>query len=415
MILKLQHIIILLLTPIIGFSQAQEINPPEFIQTIIFKSNTNQGELPILKLGETLSLEFDALTGDEEDFYYKIEHFNFDWTRSNLMKNEYLRGLDQQRIRTYTNSLNTYQIYSHYDLRIPNEQTKGLLKSGNYIITIYDDYDEVMFSRKFMVFENLLGVGVQAKRTRDINTIQEKQTLNIKINSNGINFNNPTKTVKTLIIQNNNLNSVISDLKPQYILGNQLQYRYDKESSFWAGNEYLYFESKDVRAANIGVQFIDLQDIYQSYLFTQINRSKRPYTYNPDINGNFIVTAIDVNNIDTQADYTMVHFSLQNELLLDKKVYVYGNFNNYAIEESTEMLYNTERQVYQCAFPLKQGFYSYKFVTVDNKGNLDEGAISGNFWQTENNYKVLVYYKDLGARFDRLIGFGETSSTVISN
>lgn len=415
MLHKFHVFIFLLLLPVIGFSQIQEVNPPEFIKTITFRSNTTEGELPVLKLGEKLNLEFDALTGDEEDFYYKIEHFNFDWTPSNLMKAEYLSGIDGQRIRDYNNSLNTFQIYSHYDLRVPNEQTRGLLKSGNYLITIYDSYEEVMFSRKFMVFEDLLGVGIQARRTRDIKTIQEKQTLTIKVNSNGINFNNPTETVKTLVIQNNNLNSVISDLKPQYILGNQLEYRYDQESSFWAGNEYLYFESKNVRASNVGVQFIDLQDIYQTYLFTQINRSKRPYTYNPDINGNFIVTAIDVNNVDTQADYTMVHFSLSNELLLDREVYVYGNFNNYAIEESNKMLYNTEKKVYQCNFPLKQGFYSYKFVTIDRKGNLDEGFISGNFWQTENNYKVLVYYRDLGARFDRLIGFGETDSTVITN
>ena len=64
---------------------------------------------------------------------------------------------------------------------------------------------------------------------------------------------------------------------------------------------------------------------------------------------------------------------------------------------------------------LKQGFYSYKFVVVDEQGNLDEGAISGNFYQTENDYKVLVYYRDLGARYDKIIGLGEGSSVNISN
>ena len=60
--------------------------------------------------------------------------------------------------------------------------------------------------------------------------------------------------------------------------------------------------------------------------------------------------------------------------------------------------------------------YNYKFVSVDKQTNeLDEGFISGNFWQTENNYKVLVYYRDLGARYDRLIGYGEASSVNISN
>ena len=398
-----------------GFSQAVEINPPEFIKTITFKGNTNEAQLPILRLGEAFSLEFDALNGDEEDFYYKIEHFNFDWTPSNLMKSEYLQGLDEQRIRTYANSLNTYQIYSHYDLNIPNEQTKRLLKSGNYMITIHDDYDEVMFSRKFMIVENIASVGVQVKRTRDIKTIQERQTLRIKVNSNGVNFTNPMETVKTLVIQNNNLNTAISNLKPQYVLGKEINYRYDQESSFWAGNEYLYFETKDVRAASFGVQFIDLKDIYNSYLFTQVNRSNNPYTYFPDINGNFLVTALAVRDLDTQADYTMVHFTLSETEFINKDVHVYGGFNNYTIEEATRMTYSPEKQAYVSELPLKQGFYNYKYVTVDANGALDENAISGNFWQTENNYKVLVYYRDLGARFDRLVGFGQASSVDISN
>lgn len=413
---NIYKILTLLLLPLISLAQVKEINAPNFIKTIKFKSNTTQSQLPILKLGEPLILEFDALTGNEEDFYYIIEHYNFDWTPSNLVKSEYLKGLDNQRIRDYENSFNTYQIYSHYTLRIPNQQTRALLKSGNYLISVYDDYGELMFSRKFMIYEDLVNVGVNVKRSRDVKFIAEKQSVDLKISTNSINFNNPLETVKTVIIQNNNLNTAIAGLKPQYTLGNELIYRYNTESAFWGGNEYLYFETKDVRAANVGVQFIDLKDIYHSYLFTNVPRKNNVYTYNPDINGNFIITAIDRENVDVEADYTMVHFSLLQPELKDKNIHVYGNFNAFAIENLTQMVYNSESGRYECLLRLKQGFYNYKYVTVDKKtGKLDEGAISGNFWQTENNYKVLVYYRDLGARFDRLIGFGEASSVNISN
>lgn len=407
--------LLIAIIPFFGFAQVEEILPPDFIKTITFKGSTNQAQLPILRLGEPFSLEFDALTGNEEDFYYKIEHYDFDWKKSQLAKGEYLKGLDNVRIITYLNSLNTFQIYSHYDLNIPNQQTRGLLKSGNYMITIYDDYDEIMFSRKFMVVEDIVQVGVQPNRTRDFKTINEKQAVYIKINSGDTNLTNPNETIKTLVIQNNNLKTAIDDLKPQFTLGKELIYRYDQESSFWAGNEYLNFESKNVRSANLGIQFIDLKDLYHSYLFTQISRKNRPYTWNPDINGNFLINAIGVNNLDIQADYTLVHFSLLEEEFTDRDVHVYGNFNNFAIEDMTRMYYNRESGKYECTLKLKQGFYNYKFVTADDAGNLDEGAISGNFWQTENNYKVLVYYRDLGARFDRLIGFGEANSERITN
>lgn len=411
------NLLLVLFIPTLFLAQVRdELNPPDFIKTITFKSNTTQGQLPILKLGESLVLEFDALTGDEEDFYYVIEHFNFDWTPSNLVKSEYLKGLDNQRILTYENSFNTYQIYSHYEVRVPNSQTRALLKSGNYMISIYDDYDELMFSRKFMIYEDLANVGVKVKRSRDVKTIAEKQSVDLVISTNSTNLNNPLETVKTLIIQNNNLNTAISDLKPQYTLGNELIYRYDTESAFFGGNEYIFFENKDIRAANIGVQFIELKELYHNYLYTNISRKDRPYTYNPDINGNFQITALDRDHPDVEADYAMVHFSLLHDELKDKDIHIYGNFNAFTIEPLTKMYYNPESKRYENIMPLKQGFYNYKFVAVDKEtGELDEGIISGNFWETENNYKVLVYYKDLGARYDRLIGYGEASSVDITN
>ncbi|HUH29571.1 type IX secretion system plug protein domain-containing protein [Gelidibacter sp.] len=413
---NLRYFLLLFFYTACVFSQIEEVNPPDYIKTIMFRGNTDESQLPILKLGEPLLLEFDALTGTEPDFYYVIEHFNYDWTPSNLVKSEYLRGFDNQRIQDYKNSFNTYQIYSHYMLQIPNQQTKGLLVTGNYLMSIYKDDDELVFSRKFMIYEDLVNVGVAIKRSRDVKDIDKKQSVDIVINSRNINFNNPLENVKSLIIQNNNLNTAISNVKPQYLLGNQLIYKYTSETSFWGGNEYLYFETKDVRAANVGVQFIDLKDIYHTYLFANTSRANQLYTYNPDINGNFVITAIDAQDVSIEADYTMIHFALQYPELTDgSSVYVYGNFNNYALEPDNELQFNSKTGLYEKAFRLKQGFYNYKYVVTDKNGTLNEGAISGDFYQTENNYKVLVYYRDLGARYDRLIGMGEGSSVDISN
>jgi len=416
MLLKFKLLILTLLVSASLFAQVSEVSPPDYIKTIAFKGNTPESQLPVLKLGEYLVLEFDALNGDEDDYYYEIKHFNFDWTPSVLTQSEYLDGFNEQRIRQYDNSFNTYQIYSHYKLTIPNEQTRRLKKSGNYIITIYDDNDDIAFSRKFMVYENLTNVGVSIKRSRDISVIKEKQTVDISINSTRLQFNNPKQTVKTVIVQNNNLKTAITNLKPQYTLGNELVYRYNSESSFYAGNEFLYFENKDLRGANTGVQFIELKELYNNYLYLNIDRSRLPYTYNPDINGNFLITAIDSNTPHIEADYAQVHFSLQmNELPKNQKVHIYGNFNNYLVDESTEMNYYNDEGVYELPLLLKQGFYNYKYVIADQNGNINEGAISGNHYQTENNYKVLVYYRDLGSRYDRIVGVGEGNSVNITN
>ncbi|WP_034061312.1 type IX secretion system plug protein [Lacinutrix jangbogonensis] len=399
-----------------AFAQVEEINPNEEIKTITFKGDTPESQLPILKLGEPLVLEFDVLNGNEDDYYYEISHYNYDWTPSVLMQSEYLQGFNEQRIRRWDNSINTYQIYSHFTLSIPNEQTRAITKSGNYLITIYNEDDDIEFTRKFMIYEDIANVGVAIKRSREVLDIKEKHSVDIAISSSVLRFNNPLETVRTVIIQNNNLNTAIKNVKPQYILGNQLQYRYVKETSFYAGNEYKYFENKNLRGANIGVQFIELKDLYNSYLYKDVSRVNRAYTYNPDINGNFLITALDTDNPTIGADYAQVHFTLElNKLSNGQTLHVYGNFNNYAVEESTQLTYYKDEGTYEGKLLLKQGFYSYKYIVKNKDGSINENAISGNFYQTENSYKVLVYYTDLGARYDRIIGLGEGNSVNITN
>lgn len=285
--INIKHFVIAFLIFTTGFSQVEEITPPDYIKTIYFNGGTSESQLPIIQLGETLLLEFDALNGDEEDYYYKIEHYNFDWTPSILVESEYIDGFDEQRIRDYDNSFNTLQTFSHYKLSIPNQFTKSIKITGNYLLTIYDDYDDVIFTRKFMVYQSQASVGLEIKRSRDVSTIAEKQSVDISISSGQLQFVNPKETVKTVIIQNNNLTSAITDLKPQYILGNELSYRYNEASSFLGGNEFLSFENKEIRAANTGVQYIRLEDLYQTYLYTNTSRADLEYTYNPDLNGNF--------------------------------------------------------------------------------------------------------------------------------
>ena len=398
----------------LSFGQIKEVDPPQDIKTITFGGQKDYAMLPIINLNERIFLEFDVLNNLEEDFYYVIEHFDYDWTPSTLMKAEYLSGMDNLRIIDYENSFNTYQIYSHYRLQIPNPQTR-LKVSGNYLIKIFDENDALVFSRKFMVKEELVGVGVQVKRSRNVAMINEAQSIDFSIKANTINLNNPAQTVKTVVVQNNNLKTAIYDLKPQYVLGNELVYRYNEASLFWGGNEYLFFENKEVRSANLGVQYIDLQDLYHSYLYTDIDRSRRKYTFNPDINGGFKITVLDRDDPSIEADYTYVHFSLLTNEFTNESVYVYGGFNNFGISDENKMVYNTKKNVYELSMLMKQGFYNYKYVVVDQNDTLSEGRISGNFDETENNYKVIVYYRDLGARYDKIIGLGEANSVQITN
>lgn len=399
-----------------SFAQVQDKVEPAFISTVQFQGSTDYSQLPIIRLGEKLYLSFDALNGKEDDFYYKITHHNFDWTPSDLSMSEYLDGFDDIRISNYENSLNTLQIYSHYTLTIPNRDTRSIKKSGNYMLSIFDSDGHLLFTRKFLVIENLASVGVEIKRARDLKIINEKQVVQFTVNSPNLLLVNPKETVKTLVLQNGNLKTAITDLVPQYTMGSELIYKYDKEASFGGGNEFLAFDNKDVRSASNGVRSVNLTDLYENYLFTDIPRYNRPYTYNPDINGNFVVRNIDAQNQDIEAEYVRMHFNLQYyDDLGDKELHIYGNFNNWTIDGSTYMEYDRTSDSYRNTRLFKQGFYNYKYVLVNRDGTIDQGAVSGDFWQTENDYTVIVYFRDLGARYERIIGVGRANSTNINN
>jgi hypothetical protein len=398
-------------------AQYAEHIEPDFIKTIQFAGDTKQSQLPIISLGEALFLSFDDLNGNEADYYYQITHHDFDWALSDLTKGEYMSGFDDVRIYNYENSFNTFQSYSHYTLKIPNRDTRKLTKSGNYMISIFDDNGEIVFSRRFMIIENIVSVPTYIKRARDLKSIETKQVVQFTIDSPNLLITNPDETIKTLILQNSNLNNSITNLKPQYTIGSQLIYRYDKEASFYGGNEFLYFDNKDIRAGTSTIRRIELTDIYNHFLYTNGARFNRPYTYNPDINGNYQIRVLNANtNMAIEADYARVYFALQYfEEIADKEIHVYGNFNNWTIDGSTYMEYDSFSDTYINNRLFKQGFYNYKFVLVNRDGTIEEGAISGNYWQTENEYTVLVYYRDLGARYDRIIGMGKANSTSINN
>ena len=97
-------------------------------------------------------------------------------------------------------------------------------------------------------------------------------------------------------------------------------------------------------------------------------------------------------------------------------MHVYGNYNNYVTDETTKMKWNENSGRYSHPMLLKQGFYNYKFVIVEEDGSIDQSIQpSGNYWQTENEYQILVYYRFPGGRFDELLGYGTTNSTGITN
>ena len=393
---------------------AVEKDAPENIKSIVFKGTT-EDQFPIILSGDRITLEFDDLNASEEDYYYKVTYYNYDWTPSTLLKSQYLKGLDNLRITNYENSYNTLQAYSNYQLQLPNNNVSFKV-SGNYMLEVYNEYDELQFSRRFLIYQNAVSVGVSTKRTREFEFLNEKQAVQIAINAGDFRLINPKNEVKVAIIQNYYWPSAITNLKPQYTIGKELLYKYDKEASFFGGNEFLNFTTKDLRATSTAIARVELQDIYNHYLYGDLHRANEPYTYFPDINGDFVVTTQQGEDASRESEYTNIHFKLEytDAIGLDD-VYVFGKFNNYALSDENKMTYNEKTGYLEASIKIKQGFYNYKYVIKTDTGEVKENVIGGNFHFTENNYLVLVYYRNFGDQHDSLIGVGSGNSRNITN
>lgn len=416
MLKKYLSIALFLFSISIAFSQEKEINPPFHIKTISFVQS-GQNAIPIFRLGDSFQLQFDDLHGTEDNYYYTIKHCDYDWKPSQLSKNEYLGGFDDQLIIDYVNSFNSLQLYSHYRVSFPNKQTQ-LKVSGNYIISILDENRDVVFSRKIILYEDIVSVPMQVKRARDVKFIEQKHNIEFTVRTSVFNFQSPLQNVKVLLMQNGQFNNAITNIKPMFTVGNDLVYKYDKETQFWAGNEYLFFENKNIQGANNSIAYVSSEGgLYNSHLYINDARKNKPYTFWPDINGNFLINALNRENPEIESDYAWVYFSLSASSFQEKKdIYVSGMFNNYALNDESKMEFNEKKGIYEKAMMIKQGFTNYKYVLADSNGKIDEeNAIDGNFYQTENNYFAIIYYRENNQRYDRVIGKGVATSTDIIN
>lgn len=410
--MKFKLFCILIVACLGAYSQhSTEQAPPDYIRSILFFGKGDD-QFPIVQLGERITLAFDDISAEEADYYYRIVHCDYNWEPSAIPKNQYLSGNDNQRISDYSNSFNTIQSYSHYSLSIPNQDC-SLNLSGNYKLEIYDEYDDLVFDRRFVVYTPQVSVGVAIKRSRDLEFVEEKQVVQLQINTLELKIPNPKRDIKVVILQNYQWQDAIKNIPPQYTIGNALMYKYDKLTSFWGGNEYLNFDSKDIRANTNSIQKVYLEDAFHHLLYVNKSRANEPYTYFPDINGSFVIRTLQGKNPHLEGEYTNVHFGLEAKNIYQlKNIYVVGKFNNYLCTEENKLTYNKNEGILESIIPIKQGFYNYKYVVL-NKDGSRSNLVGGNFFQTENNYTVLVYFRKFGDLHDSVVGTGQANATNI--
>lgn len=393
-----------------GWAQRNRILNPDIASLQVVAGN-NWLSMPVIGLGEgvPVNIAFDDLTHEYRRYAYKVEHCNADWSTSgDLFVSDYIDGFNADNVIEHVEqSINTNVLYTHYRFQIPNERCK-LKMSGNYRVTIYDanNDDKAVAECCFMVVEPRMGIklSVDANTDKGINSRWQQVAMEVKYGS-GLSVTDVQRQIYTVVMQNGRWDNAVANAKPQFVMGDGLRWSHNAQLVFEAGNEYRKFEMLDVRHANMGVEKIDWDgEAYHAYLWPDEPRGS--YVFDEDANGAFYIRNSDNRENNSTSEYVHVHFTLRSPRL-EGDVFVNGVWTNDQLAAPYKMQYDEGAQCYRLSLLLKQGYYSYQYVWQQSNGQIATVPSEGSFYQTENRYQALVYYRKLGERADRLVGFAE--------
>lgn len=385
------------------------------IKSVAFYNTKEDQSFPILTLGSTdqLILKFDDLREGSRNFFYTFEHCDAEWKPSAITQIDYLESFNEDRINNYRQSYNTFQKYTHYQLTLPSKIVMPKI-SGNYLLKVYEDSDtkKLILTRRFYVVQPKVGLSAEIIRS-PINTDREKkQKINFNISHPALNIQNPYQEIRTVIMQNNRNDLSVMTSKPLFVRNNQLVYSDNLTNDFYGGNEFRRFDTRSFRFKSQTTAQIYQDILYSVKLFDDQDWNNNSYTSQVDENGKFFIINQDGTNNDYDADYSYIDFTL-NAISPDANgnVYIVGQFNNYQKDSLSRMNYDPVKKQFTQRILAKQGVTEYHYTWANNSGKIiNDTLFDGSFFETENDYEILVYYRAPGSRFEELIAFTTLNS-----
>lgn len=379
----------------------------EQIRTVQVIVNDDPLLPPVAKLGDRVEIGFDELSHEYIRFIYKVEFCNADWSpATEIFESDYMEGFNGLPIEDYETSFNTTVLYTHYRFAFPNEDVR-LLLPGNYRVKVYSDErdadDEPVLEACFSLLQPCMSIAGEVLTNTDIDFQQRHHQISYSVNFGGQRVVDPARELRTVVMQNRRWDTAVVNLPPNIQRATGVEWNHRRDLIFDAGSEFHKFEILDVRLNGMNVDRMAwIGEQYHATLFS--NAPQRNYTYDSDVNGGYVIRHTGDEENDTHCEYLFVHFLLQRPQLLEGDVYVCGLWDNGSPNPECKMTYDEKTGMYECGVFLKQGYYNYQFRQfVDGVGRT--ALTEGDFYQTKNEYLILVYHRPQGARFDALVGY----------
>lgn len=360
---------------------------------------------PVIELNSgVLNLTFDDLAYDPDMYSAKVIHCNFDWTPSDLKEPEYLNEYNEFNIQDYSYSIDTRVPYIHYNFVTPR-----VTKSGNYAIVVYRgrDKNQIVLTKRFMVFEKIVSLAARVVPPAQIENRRKVQQINVNLNYKARELFDPKNNLKVMVRQNQRWDNARIMGTPTMIRENtkMIEYQlFDGSNVFWAGNEFRFVDLRFVRAKGINIAWTRMEDdIVYAEAVVDAPRPQAVYSEYLDMNGQYAIMNLERQNHELESEYMLTTFNLKADGLKETP-YIIGSFTKWGNDPTSKMVLNKKTNTYQATLLLKQGWYDYIYAFKSPEG-WDTGYFEGNYFETENEYEVFVYYRDMGSRYDELISY----------
>lgn len=414
-----EHISIALLLFVvsaISFGQTSiDSNWSSDIKSVFLSTVSSELEMPIIRMANDgkptnqLLLRFDHMSAQPEDMRYRFIHCNSSWEKDNMEAGEYYNGNVDGNIENFQSSFTTLRNYTNYYQTLPDRYGQ-FLASGNYLLEVYpaDHPDSILFTRRFYVMEELVEIDATiTKPAGAFGRVTRDQEISVGVATMRNSFLPTQADFYTVVVQQNRRDDLKRILPFNGYSGSTMQYRWHAENVFPGGNNFRYFDMSNLHATMYHVQRIDQWggEVF-AFLQPEEDRSMKPYTQYNSLNGGMKTNIRDRHNPHIESDYVWVNFSLpMARPYLNGNIYIVGDLTLWRLNEESRMEWNSTYHTYTKRMLLKQGYYSYQLLFLPtNENEALTATLEGDHYEMPNSYTVYVYYRQPGARYERLVG-----------
>lgn len=377
-----------------------QLTAPQSIRSIQLYKKGFVGNPPIIELGTSnrLVLEFDELAAVSGQFRIQFSHHNKNWEESGLPEPWVFEGNNELFLRGGERNQEFKPDYFHYTFEFPNRDLKFNV-SGHYLLHVYDYQSGTeLFSLPFFITEKEGELLTQAETVfnQRLDGSAIDQLFGEFIYPEFVEF--PQFDLSYSFVQNRFWKNAKQARQTSFTTKGKTEFHLSRENSFPAN-----FDFSSLNLSELSLQNTQIYNFEPALIPPKVTLRNDVLNFLAD-SKLLTNSTLGFPNRDRSARYTDVFFRFNTggRVIGLDSIFLIGDFNQWSISDRYKLKLNTELGVFETNALMKEGKYTYKYVTLEN-GAINDLKLSDTLTKKDQEYIGFVYYRDPQYQYDRLL------------